>query len=381
MQSPRRLSRWQWALLLIGIATALGLFFATKFYYGWRAAGYTGYQVTWTKHLWWQAMEWYTWAAFAPLIFLVCRKAQKWRRAQLIFALLAAGALFAAAHVLILTVGARIEAAVRQTGFTWSRLAAITFRNHFHSDLFTYGAIVVTWIALDYHSRLRDRERAAADLEARLSEARLQSLRSQIQPHFLFNTLNTIASLNHDDPKAANRMLAQLSQLLRVSLESDARQDVTLEQELAFLKGYLEIEQARFGDRLGVIFDIAPETLTAQVPNLLLQPLVENAVRHGIAPYARPGEVRIAARKVSDRLKIEISDTGPGIERVAKNGGQGNGIGLINTQARLQQLYGDKQSFKARDGAKGGTVVEVTIPLHCRPNHSVEHDKDQHSHC
>ena len=238
---------------------------------------------------------------------------------------------FALLHCAVLTTGARVEAWTLQTGKSWLDLSAIVLRNHFHSNLFTYGAIVSVWHAINYHRKLRERERAGTELEKSLATARLQALRTQLQPHFLFNTLNSISALNHEDPKAANRMIARLSELLRLSLESNGAQEIPLRQELDFLQGYLEIQQIRFGERLTVHLDAEPETLDALVPNLLLQPLVENAVCHGIAPFSTPGEVRVSARRDKGVLQLQVTDNGPGVlsEKVSDISG---GVGLTNTR-------------------------------------------------
>ena len=171
------------------------------------------------------------------------------------------------------------------------RCLNIVFSNHFHEDVLTYAAIVSLWYALDYHDRYREREGRASDLEARLAQARLQALKMQLHPHFLFNTLNGIAALTHENPKAANRMLAKLSELLRMSLDDEGAQEVSLRSELEFIRRYLELEQIRFNDRLAVCWEIAPETLDAFVPKLVLQPLLENAIRHGIAPLSTGGQI------------------------------------------------------------------------------------------
>jgi LytS/YehU family sensor histidine kinase len=185
-------------------------------------------------------------------------------------------------------------------------------------------------------------------------------LKTQLQPHFLFNTLHSISSLNYDDPKAANRMLARLSSLLRLTLEKDSAQEVSLKEELEFLQHYLEIEQIRLGDRLTIKMDIAPETLDARVPNLLLQPIVENAIRHGIAPYSTPGQISIAARRDTHSLCLEVSDNGPGLAGKSV----GSGVGLPNTRERLYQLYAKDARLELANRENGGLVVRVLLPFH-----------------
>jgi two-component system LytT family sensor kinase len=360
MHKEVKLARWRRTGVAFALATLLGLFFATKFYYGWRAAGMP---TTWTKHFWWQAMEWYSWVIFLPGIFWICRKLERLNRSWKFVALhLAAGIPFALLHCAVLTTGARVEAWVLETGKSWLDLTAIVLRNHFHSDLFTYAVIVTVWHALEYYRKVREHERTATELEKNLALARLQALRTQLQPHFLFNTLNSITTLNHDDPKAANRMIARLSELLRMSLESDGAQEVPLSRELDFLHGYLDIQRIRFGERLTVHLDADSNTLDALVPNLLLQPLVENAICHGIAPFSKPGEVRISARRDQKSLYLQVSDSGPGMT-VEKISERGRGVGLANTRARLQELYGHAQRFDLANGTERGFRVEVRIPF------------------
>jgi two-component system LytT family sensor kinase len=360
MDADENVRRWRRVGLAFGLATLLGLFFATKFYYGWRASGVP---TTWTKHLWWQGMEWYCWVALLPGIFWVCRKVdQQNRRWRIVMLHIPAGILFALLHCVVLTTGARVEAWVLETGKTWLDLLTIVLRNHFHSDLFTYGVIATVWYAIDYYRKVREHQGAATELEKSLVLARLQALRTQLQPHFLFNTLNSISALNHEDPKAANRMIARLSELLRLSLESDGAQEIPLRQELDFLQGYLDIQHIRFGERLTVRVEAESNTLDALVPNLLLQPLVENAICHGIAPFSKPGEVRISARRDQQTLHLKITDSGPGIasEKIAE---LGRGVGLANTRDRLQQLYGSAHRFDLMNGNGPGLTVDVSIPF------------------
>jgi LytS/YehU family sensor histidine kinase len=198
-------------------------------------------------------------------------------------------------------------------------------------------------------------------LEKHLAQAKLQALQMQLNPHFLFNTLHSISSLMHKDVEAADRMIARLSDLLRAALDGAGTQQVTLRQELDLLQLYLSIEQIRFGSRLTVKMDIAPDTLGAQVPNLILQPLVENAIKHGIEPRAWPGCIESQARRQEGNLALIVSDNGAGL---GLNGVIKEGVGLANTRARLRELYGTAQSFELVRGRDGGVRVELSIPFH-----------------
>ncbi len=345
---------------MAAVATALALFFATKDSIHQHTLGLP---ITWSKSLWWKAMEWYAWAALAPLIFGACRMLDlSAAPGRTILAHLGFGAIAGLVHCSVLATGARIEAQVLQTGLSWARLYEFVFANHFHEDVLTYAAIVSVWYALDFHQRFRDRERRAAELEASLAQARLEALKSQLHPHFLFNTLNGIASLTYENPKAAHRMIARLSELLRLSLNSQDHQEVSLQSELEFGRRYLELEQIRFGSRLAVEMDIAPETTEACVPNLLLQPLLENAVKHGIAPFASPGRISICSRRERGVLRLRVADNGPGL-KLADGAAEGHGIGLKNTRARLKELYGDNQRVELKSEADGGLAVEISLPF------------------
>jgi LytS/YehU family sensor histidine kinase len=224
-----------------------------------------------------------------------------------------------------------------------------------------------------YYRRYREREQAAEQLARGLTEARLQALKMQLQPHFLFNTLNAISALIPAEAKPARRMVARLGDLLRTTLEHEETQEVTLREELAFLEPYLEIEQARLEDRLTVVMNIAPETLDARVPHLLLQPLVENAVRHGIAARIEPGRVEISASRGPDGrfLQLEIRDDGRGLDR--ENGRDSDvrtrrGVGLTNIRSRLEQLYGSEHRFKLENQAGGGVLVRISLPFRLAEN-------------
>jgi signal transduction histidine kinase len=374
-------SAFQKAAAVFAVATLLALFFATKDSIHQKTLGL---RITWGKNLWWKAMEWYAWACLAPVIFRICRKFEfsvsPWRTVAVH---LGCGAAAALLHCCVLTTGARIEAQVLETGLSWISLFKFIFANHFHENMLTYAAIVSAWYALEYYNQVRERERRAAELEAHLAQARLQALKSQLQPHFLFNTLNGIAALIYDDPKGAHRMLASLSELLRMSLQDHETQEVTLRSELEFGRRYLELEQIRFGDRLAIEWSIASETLDASVPNLLLQPLLENAIKHAIAPFSTSGRISISSRQDNGTLRLRVADNGPGL--AGSNGDAPRlGIGLSNIRARLQQLYGTAQKVKVSNGDGGGLIVDITIPFRSAASQRVPVQasyENSHAHC
>jgi two-component sensor histidine kinase len=233
------------------------------------------------------------------------------------------------------------------------------------SDIFKYWIVVLGYLGWHYYQAFRERERQAAALSIELAQARLQALRMQINPHFLFNTLNAISALIHENPDAADRMIVLLSQLLRRTLERSDMQEVPLREELEFLRGYLQIEQMRFPDRLTVMFDVDPNAQDLLVPHLILQPLVENALRHGILPREEAGRIEISARLAgANRLELTVRDNGIGLP-ATRGTAKGGGIGLPNIRSRLAQLYGDAQHFEIANAAAGGATAFIRIP--CRP--------------
>jgi len=229
-----------------------------------------------------------------------------------------------------------------------------------------YLSLVSLSHAFVYFRRSQQRDRQAMELETQLHRARLQALRMQLQPHFLFNTLNGISTLILTNPQAAREMIGSLGQMLRLSLDSGSKSEVPLEQELKFLDSYLEIAQMRFGDRLKVNQLISPETLKAMVPTFILQPLVENAIQHGIEPDTSQGTVEIRAEKVDDQLVLFVSDTGVGLAETVEKAAT-KGIGLSNTRARLQSLYPAQHTFAIRNRSERGCVAELRIPFHSTP--------------
>ncbi|MCP3143445.1 sensor histidine kinase [Pyxidicoccus xibeiensis] len=230
------------------------------------------------------------------------------------------------------------------------------------NNLLTWLLLTAGAHALGLARRAHVRQRRADQLQAQLAEARLQGLAAQLRPHFLFNALNAVASLVHTDPDGAERMLARLGDLLRHSLESGDRQEVTLREELAALAPYLDIERTRFGSRLEVEWSLAPDVLEARVPHLALQPLVENAIRHGLAPRAEPGRVRICAERDGEALRVQVQDDGMGLPATSLPR-RGGGVGLSNLRARLATLYGSRAVLELRPGIPRGAVAELRLPL------------------
>ena len=226
-----------------------------------------------------------------------------------------------------------------------------------------YALIVLAYHAWLYNRHLRERDRFEAELEAKLTRARLDALRMQVNPHFLFNALNTIAALVHEQPEAADRMITQLGELLRVSLDNTDAQEIPLERELGIVQRYLELEHARFGERLRVQIQADDGVTHALVPSLILQPLVENAVRHGVETRDAGAEIHVTARRLGSDLELTVRDNGPGLPQ-ADQGRLREGIGLTNTRSRLAHLYGAQQSLDLAPAPGGGLEVRLRIPYH-----------------
>ena len=230
-------------------------------------------------------------------------------------------------------------------------------------DLLIYGGVIGICYALDFYRKYREREVVATRLEAQLAQAQLDALRMQLHPHFLFNTLNNIVGLVRDNRNnAAVNMLVGLSDLLRHTLDHSARQEVELREELNFIKLYLSIQEMRFSDRLGIEFNIDPATTKALVPNLILQPLTENALRHGIARSADSGVIGISSAVENGHLRLTVYDNGAGLPPDWQLHNCA-GIGLANTAARLQQLYDDDHQFDIRNRDGGGVEVVIVMPF------------------
>ena len=346
---------WLETGIIFAAWTVFGLILATQSYVQGQLGGR---QAPLDRVLWHSLVNAYLWAFATVVIFWLARRVPLERK-QLLPRI---GVHFFAASVLAL---ARTALMIEILG---RRPFGIVFWGSLSVNVLYYVLLLGIAHAVLYYERYREGERTAERLAAGLTEARLQALKMQLQPHFLFNTLNAISALIPVEAQPARRMVARLGDLLRISLEHEETQEVTLREELEFLEPYLEIEQARLEERLTVRMDIAPETLDARVPHLLLQPLVENAIRHGIAPRIEPGTVEISTSRTPDTglLRIEVHDDGPGLDR--DNGTRTRkGLGLANVQSRLEQLYGGKHRFAMYNHPEGGAVVRISLPFRDSP--------------
>jgi two-component system, LytTR family, sensor kinase len=363
----------RWALIL-GFWTFFGALNGSQLYLGIRSEG-GATNVSLGRVFAWQMLGWMPWALLTPVVLWLGRRFPL-ERPGLGLALAvhaAACALVYVVHSAAFTVANILLSPFYSQPRPFLEMFYSRLMSQFHIDLLIYCGVLGTSYAVGYYARFREREVRATQLEARLAQAELQALKMQLHPHFLFNTLNGIAGLVRDKKNAAAvEMIAGLSDLLRYTLDGAGRQEVTLREELEFLELYLGIQQKRFPDRLRVEMSVEPNTLEALVPNLILQPLVENAIRHGVSRRAAAGTVGVAASREGETLRVRVYDDGPGLRRDA-NGNAGtdeahegsapSGIGLSNTRARLRQLYGEAQSFEVFDRAAGGVEATLSLPF------------------
>ena len=350
--------RWLKFALYIAGWTVAAFVFAAQHYVGYGGEMAIGWRRVITSEL----GQWYAWAALFPIIFWLARRFPlESPHLSSRLGMHLAVAIFVTALQLCLQ--AILVWIIR--GFS-DPLALIVSRLTHNAFLVCSEGFVLYWVLLlgshtiHFQSRLRAQESRASRLEAQLAQAQLSALKMQLHPHFLFNTLHSISALLHGDVEAADRMVARLGDFLRLTLENSESQEVTLEQELEFLRCYLDIELTRFQDRLRVEFDIGPGTLDALTPNLILQPLVENAIRHGIAHRIEPGCIEIRSGRRGNKLRIEVRDDGPGFASNTQ------GIGLTNTRARLERLYGSGYVLQLSNGTQNGAIVILEIPFRLR---------------
>lgn len=320
-----------------------------------------GGDVRWLPTLTWVFADWYSWAALSPFVLWLARRfpveRRGWSRALVLH--LTAGVLFSVAH-------AALQAAVNQLGLghaprPFPELFKYLILENYSLSLLTYWVLVGISHAVEYYRRYKERE-------ALLAQAQLRALKMQLQPHFLFNSLNSISALIDVDRKAAVRMVARLGDFLRLTLRNSGEQEISLRQELDFLQSYLEIESIRFGDRLAVELDIDTEATGAKVPNLILQPIVENAIRHGISQGEEHGRIEILARRVNGTLHLRVADNGPGLAATdSMKNAFDEGLGLANTRARLSNLYGKAHRFELSAAPGSGLIVSMEIPFEIAP--------------
>jgi signal transduction histidine kinase len=354
----------KWAILF-GFWTFFSFLYANQIYF--EMLHNPRMHHSWWRIAFWQLLAWYSWGCLSPLILSLGRRfpceGRAWLKGLLVH--LSAAVMLAAIHVAIAT---SLRMLVRPFD-VWSDTHPFLtqyqgeLKNFFLFDFFVYWAILGVGYAFDYRERYREREAQAAQLKSQLAQAQLESLKMQLHPHFLFNTLHTIAGLvRTNERQPAVNMIAGLSELLRHALESADEQEVPLREEVKFIELYLDIQQVRFPDRLTVRMEIADETLDAMVPNLILQPLVENAIRHGVSLKDSAGEVVINAYRDNGMLRIRVCDDGPGLQSGWRME-ESKGIGLANTSERLKHLYGPEHRFELSNGATGGMVASISIPF------------------
>jgi signal transduction histidine kinase len=359
-----RRRRWVRLGLIWGIWTFIGIVFTLQSYF-------TSYRserpMPLTDSLYLQMTWSYLWALATPLVLWAAARLpierNNWIRSSLLhvpISILLSVFLTALGHIAV--------------WLYWGYPAGkpLSFANmsrfvvaNFSEGIGIYLLIALTSYALNYYRRYREGQLRTLQLEAQLSQAQLQALKMQLHPHFLFNTLHSISALLTRDVEAARKMITRLGDFLRLTLENSGSQEVTLKQEMEFLSCYLEIERIRFQNRLVTRIDLGPHTLEAKVPNLILQPIVENAIRHGIAPRSTAGLIEIETKQLGDTLRIQVRDNGPGLpqHRTSDNLFK-KGLGLSNTETRLERLYGADHLFNLSNDPDGGLIVTLEIPFH-----------------
>lgn len=357
--------RIKWGAIIVIVWAVLGVIYAGPIYMEVRGArmGHAAWRV-----FSWGVLMWLAWAPLTPVIVWLARRYSlldgAWKKNLVIHlpAFILISVLHSAAATAITLTIDPFDSMGESPKTFWPRFLS-QMQGSFGPDLLVYGAVIGICYALDYYRKYREREVVATRLEAQLAQAQLDTLRMQLHPHFLFNALNSIVGLVRDNKnQAAVSMLVGLSDLLRHTLEHSARQEVELREELNFIKLYLSIQEMRFSDRLRIELNIDPSTTKALVPNLILQPLTENALRHGIARSAASGVIGIDSRVEDGQLRLMVYDNGAGLPDDWQMKGSA-GIGLANTAARLQQLYDDNHQFDIRNRDGGGVEVVITMPL------------------
>jgi two-component system LytT family sensor kinase len=342
-------------LVLFGVATIIAVLYSIERYFYSRLVGDP---VSLTQLVPAELLFTYAWALLTPVVMFGAKRFPVWGHhptrnwavqlgAMVAFVMAHVGMFSTSMAVLDGAALSQLPKFFGQSLLSWTVLDALVF-----------CVIVIIHHAVVYYRVSKDRALRASQLETRLAQAQLQMLRMQLQPHFLFNTLHSISALMHKDVRRADSMVAALSDLLRMSLQNIGAQEVPLQSELDFLQRYMEIMSLRFGDRLRVSLHVDPETRDARVPNLFLQPLVENSFRHGFGDLGQ-GSITISLRRDGNMLRCDVVDDGRGLRS-----GHKEGVGLASTRQRLAHLYGDRHAFTLKGAPGEGVHVSMAIPFH-----------------
>ena len=355
----REMPRW---LLVVGFWTLIVLAYSTRTEM--RAGSYTWIRISWFDSLKLAATQWYPWGLLSVAIFWINKKLP-FRSDALLLRLLIhvpLSLVFGVAFTYLSYILTQLLNAPSETVWMGANLLETSTRVIYRLGAFVYWSIAAVCVALDYQRDLKDQQIRRVELERLLVEAQLARLRTQLDPHFLFNALNSISAYVESAPREARLMLEQLGDLLRLSLEHADEHEVALERELMFVDRYIQLQLARFADRLKVQVQVDPDVMPAAVPTFLLQPLVENAIRHGISKLATGGAIEVAAWRSGEQLRLRVRDNGLGLPP-GWTFDTHTGIGLGNTRARLEHLYGKGgYSIEIGPDAEHHTCVDVTIP-------------------
>jgi two-component system, LytTR family, sensor kinase len=354
---------WKRFLTPLALWCLLVLFFSGRTEV--RGEPYVWVPITWIEALKISLAQWSAWGGLALIVIWIDRRLPVEKDALIRRFLfhMPLSFVFTVAYTYLNYANLMVLDAPRDASLLSGGILATAWRVIHRNGTFFYWVIVGTYIAVDYQNHLKNRIVKTAELERLLSEARLHALRTQLQPHFLFNALNAISAHIEHEPKTARLMLERLGDLLRLSLDHIDQQEIRLEEELAFIEKYLQLQAMRFEDRLKVSMHLDAEALDALVPPFILQPLVENAVHHGASARSAQGMIAVDAWRSNGRVRVAVRDNGPGLPpgwSVDRHGG----IGIANTVERLRHFYGDaNQSLEFSAEPGGGVRVDVSLPF------------------
>lgn len=349
---PKLVSR---AIIAVGLSGFLAAFTASQIRLFLRS---TGSDSPWGRLFFGQLLWWLLWGGLAPLVVRLSRRYS-----------LDSGRLLprAVLHLVLAAAFGFVQTALRvatlplvlgTVGLDWAHEMTFAFSTYFHWNLLIYALLVAGEHAWRYRARSRERELETSRLEERLARAELEALRAKLNPHFLFNALSSVAELIHESPEKAEQTVVELSELLRAVLRNEDAVEVALEEELGFVERYLRIEKLRFEGRLLILWNISPDTLSARVPRLVLQPLVENAVRHGLAARPEGGKLEITSVRRGAKLELMVTDDGVGLGRETPCWR----VGLDSTRARLEHLYDVDSVLALEPRPGGGAIARIVIP-------------------